>query len=42
MKARLEKLHFVVDYKSPAEMKRLVSEEYETVNGMAKKLGLGK
>ncbi len=42
MKAKLEKLHFVVDYKSPAEMKKLVSEEYETVSGMAKKLGLGK
>ncbi len=35
MKAKLEKLHFVVDYKSPAEMKKLVSEEYETVSGMA-------
>ena len=42
MKARLEKMHFVVDYKSPSEMKKLVAEEYETVNGMAKKLGLGK
>ena len=42
MKAKLERMHFVVDYKSPAEMKKLVTEEYETVNGMAKKLGLGK
>ena len=42
MKAKLERMHFVVDYKSPAEMKKLVTEEYDTVNGMAKKLGLGK
>jgi len=42
MKAKLEKMHFVVDYKSPAEMKKLVAEEYETVSAMAKKLGLGK
>ncbi|MCJ7783434.1 MAG: tripartite tricarboxylate transporter substrate binding protein [Desulfobacterales bacterium] len=42
MKAKLEKMHFVVDYKSPAEMRKLVTEEYETVSTMGKKLGLGK
>lgn len=42
MKAKLEKMHFVVDYKSPAEMRKLVTEEYETVSAMGKKLGLGK
>jgi tripartite-type tricarboxylate transporter receptor subunit TctC len=42
MKAKLEKMHFVVDYKSPAEMRKLATEEYETVSTMAKKLGLGK
>jgi tripartite-type tricarboxylate transporter receptor subunit TctC len=42
MKAKLERMHFVVDYKSPGEMKKLVTEEYDTVSTMAKKLGLGK
>jgi tripartite-type tricarboxylate transporter receptor subunit TctC len=42
MKAKLEKMHFAVDYKSPAEMRKLVTEEYETVSAIAKKLGLGK
>ncbi len=42
MKAKLERMHFVVDYKSPAEMRKLATEEYETVSTMAKKLGLGK
>ena len=42
MKAKLEKMNFVVDYKSPSEMWKLVTEEYETVNAIGKKLGLGK
>jgi tripartite-type tricarboxylate transporter receptor subunit TctC len=42
LKARLEKMHFSVDYQAPAEMARLIAEEYGTVNGIAKKIGLGK
>lgn len=42
IKARLEKMNFVVDYKTPAEMTKLIAEEFATVSGIAKKLGLGK
>jgi tripartite-type tricarboxylate transporter receptor subunit TctC len=42
MKAKLEKMNFIVDYKSPSEMRKLVTEEYETVSTIAKKLGLSK
>jgi hypothetical protein len=31
-----------VDYKSPGEMTKLIAEEYGTVSGIAKKIGLGK
>jgi len=41
-KARLEKLHFIIDYRSPAEQKKLAAEEYETALGIAKKIGLYK
>ena len=42
LKTRLEKMNFSVDYKAPAEMKKLVAEEYDTVSTIAKKIGLGK
>jgi hypothetical protein len=42
IRARLEKLYFIVDFKSPNEMKRLISEEYEIVSGIAKRIGLAK
>jgi tripartite-type tricarboxylate transporter receptor subunit TctC len=41
-KAKIEKLHFIVDYRSPAEQKKLAAEEYETALGIAKKIGLYK
>jgi tripartite-type tricarboxylate transporter receptor subunit TctC len=41
-KAKIEKLHFIVDYKSPAEQKKLAAEEYETALAIAKKIGLYK
>ncbi len=41
-KAKIEKLHFIVDYKPPAEQKRLAAEEYQTALGIAKKIGLYK
>lgn len=42
IKARLEKMNFAVDYKAPGEMRKLITEEYDVVSGMARKLGLGK
>ena len=42
LKARLEKINFSVDYKNPAEMKKLLADEYDTASAMAKKLGLNK
>jgi len=42
MKARLEKMNFSIDYKNPSEMRKLVSEEYETVSAIAARLGMGK
>lgn len=42
LKAKIEKLHFVVDYKSPAEQKKLAAEEYKTGLVIAKKIGLAK
>ena len=42
LKPRLEKMNFFVDYKSPSEMRKLITEEYDTVNAIAQKLGLAK
>jgi tripartite-type tricarboxylate transporter receptor subunit TctC len=42
LKAKVEKMGFVVDYKSPAELQKLVTEEYETANAIAKRIGLRK
>jgi tripartite-type tricarboxylate transporter receptor subunit TctC len=42
LKAKVEKMGFVVDYKSPAELKKLVIDEYETANAIAIKIGLRK
>jgi tripartite-type tricarboxylate transporter receptor subunit TctC len=33
---------YLVDYKSPEELKKLVAEDYETANAIAKKIGLRK
>lgn len=40
--AKIEKLGFVVDYRPPAELKKLVVSDYETASALAKKLGLNK
>jgi tripartite-type tricarboxylate transporter receptor subunit TctC len=43
VKTKIEKMEgFLVDYKSPAELKRLIVEEYEIANGIAKRIGLRK
>jgi tripartite-type tricarboxylate transporter receptor subunit TctC len=39
-KAKIEKLGYVVEYKSPAELRKLIIDDYETANGIAGKLGL--
>ena len=42
LKSKLEKMNFSVDYKSPSEMRKLITEEFDTVNAIAQKLGLAK
>jgi len=42
LKAKMEKMGFMVDYKSPAEFKKIISEEYQTTLDIAKKIGLRK
>ncbi len=41
-KSRFEKMQYVVQYKSPSEMKKMVAEEYERAAEVAKKVGLQK
>ncbi len=42
VKAKLEKMDFAVDYKLPADQKKLATEEYESSLAIAKKIGLRK
>lgn len=42
LKAKFEKMLFVVDYKSPAELKKLAAEEYKQALAIAEKTGLRK
>jgi tripartite-type tricarboxylate transporter receptor subunit TctC len=42
LKAKIEKMGYVVDYKSPGELKKMMAEEYEVALGIAKKIGLRK
>jgi tripartite-type tricarboxylate transporter receptor subunit TctC len=42
VKAKVEKLEYLVDYKSPEQFKKELAEEYEIANGIATKLGLKK
>jgi tripartite-type tricarboxylate transporter receptor subunit TctC len=42
VKARVEKLEFSVDYKSPAEFRKDLAEEYNQAIGIATKIGLRK
>ena len=41
-KSRFEKMQYVVQYKSPSELKKMVAEEYERAAEVAKKVGLQK
>lgn len=40
--AKLQKMWFIPNYKSPAELKRLMSEDYENAREMVKKMGVTK
>jgi tripartite-type tricarboxylate transporter receptor subunit TctC len=42
IKAKIEKLGIVVDYKSPGELKKLMAADYEVANAIAVKMGLRK
>jgi tripartite-type tricarboxylate transporter receptor subunit TctC len=41
-KGKFEKMHFLVPYKSPAELKKMIAEEYASALEIAKKVGLSK
>jgi tripartite-type tricarboxylate transporter receptor subunit TctC len=42
LKAKIEKVDFRVDYKTPAEFKKMLEEEYKRAEGIAVKIGLRK
>jgi tripartite-type tricarboxylate transporter receptor subunit TctC len=39
-KGKIEKLGYVVEYKSPADLRKLIIDDYETANAIAVRLGL--
>ncbi|HUJ90324.1 MAG TPA: tripartite tricarboxylate transporter substrate binding protein [Syntrophorhabdales bacterium] len=39
-KAKIEKLGYVVEYRPPAELRKLIIDDYETAHGIAVRLGL--
>jgi len=41
-RAKIEKLGYVVEYKRPEEVRKMIIDDYETAKGIAAKLGLGK
>ena len=40
--AKIEKLGFIIDYRPPAELKKLAASDYETARALSIKLGIGK
>ncbi len=42
VKAKIEKAGYIVDYKSPAELRKVLISDYETARSVAAKIGLGK
>jgi tripartite-type tricarboxylate transporter receptor subunit TctC len=42
LKTKIEKMGFIVDYKSPRELKKLMVEDYEKALAVAKRVGLQK
>ena len=41
-KSKIEKMGYVVEYKSPEELRKLIIDDYETARAIAVKLGLSK
>jgi tripartite-type tricarboxylate transporter receptor subunit TctC len=42
VKAKIENRGYVVDYKSPAELRKIIADDYETARELAIKLGMSK
>ena len=42
LKAKVDKMGFLVEYKSPSELNKLMREDYETANAIALRIGLRK
>jgi tripartite-type tricarboxylate transporter receptor subunit TctC len=42
MRPKIEKLGFVVEYKSPQQLRKIMTEDYETASAIAVKIGLRK
>jgi len=40
--AKLKKMHLISNYGSPAELKAILAQDYESAQEMAKKMGLTK
>jgi tripartite-type tricarboxylate transporter receptor subunit TctC len=39
---KLQKLWYITNYKSPAELKQMLSENYERAKNIARKMGVNK
>jgi tripartite-type tricarboxylate transporter receptor subunit TctC len=42
LKSKIENRGYIVDYKSPAELVKIIGRDYETIHALATKLGLAK
>ena len=42
LKSKIENRGYIVDYKSPAELRKIIESDYETIRALAAKLGLAK
>jgi tripartite-type tricarboxylate transporter receptor subunit TctC len=42
LKSKIENRGYIVDYKSPAELSKIIASDYETIRTLAAKLGLAK
>jgi len=42
IKAKIENRGYIVDYKSPAELRKVTTSDYEIARSLAAKLGLSK
>ena len=42
IKTKLEKMGFIVDYKSPGDLRKMMEKEYATAQEIAEKIGFQK